>query len=222
MATKAQLAALAKARAARKKKAAAKLPPAKKAAKRRATRRQKNTVPGYYPNPVSDQYVVTTIMAGETYYLETWRKDGALMDTNINSALRFTKKGADAMARALEDVHTGTKATVKKLNATPKKNPVPPSSVARQLKEAGNLFQEFTGHEADYYDTVPHDPVKVGLKVGTVDAILYTTVRDGITEHYKHDFRKSSRPTLVASHNGKALALVGGKYRFTDRGIVDI
>lgn len=92
MATKAQLAALAKARAARKKKAAAKLPPAKKAAKRRATRRQKNTVPGYYPNPVSDQYVVTTIMAGETYYLETWRKDGALMDTNINSALRFTKK----------------------------------------------------------------------------------------------------------------------------------
>ena len=36
---------------------------------------------------------------------------------------------------------------------------------------------------------------EVALQVGKVDAIMYTTVRDGVTEHYKHDFKDSSRPT---------------------------
>lgn len=212
MATPKQLAALKKARAAKKKAPVKKKAPAKRkvAAKKKA--------------PVSKtiKYHVTVNAGGEIYYLVDWTKRGALMDTEKSRAKTFDAAGANALASAIENVHPGTNAIVKKLNATPKKNPVPPSSVARQIKEAGALFQEFTGHDADYYDTVPYEPVKVGLKVGTVDAILYTTVRDGIMEHYKHDFRKSSRPTLVASHNGKALALVGGKYRFTDRGIVDI
>lgn len=62
---------------------------------------------------------------------------------------------------------------------------------------------------------------EVAFKVGTVDAILYTTVRDGVTEHYKHDFKKSSRPTLISNYDGKSIAVVGGRYKFTDRGIVD-
>lgn len=51
--------------------------------------------------------------------------------------------------------------------------------------------------------------------------MLYTTVRDGKKERYIHNFKKSARPNLVASHDGAKIALIGGNYRFTDRGIVD-
>ena len=61
----------------------------------------------------------------------------------------------------------------------------------------------------------------VGLTIGKCDGILYTTVRDGETEAYIHRFKKSARPTLAASHDGESLSLIGGKFDFTERGIVD-
>lgn len=63
--------------------------------------------------------------------------------------------------------------------------------------------------------------IDVGLKVGHCDGILYTTVRDGKTEKYIHKFKRSSRPLLAASFDGKSLVLIGGSYQFTERGIVD-
>lgn len=210
-ATKAQLAALKKGRETRARNAAKK----KKApVKRKVAAKRKTT-------PQNDDYVVYTTFGGEEYYLADWGKNGAVMDSIKSKAKKFNRIGATTLAKAVEAVHAGTKASVKKLNATRARNPVPPSSVAKSLEQAGHLYREFTGHDATHYDEIPVTPMRVGLKVGSVDAILYTTVRDGITEHYIHEFKRSSRPTLVASHDGRALALVGGRYRFTDRGIVD-
>lgn len=62
---------------------------------------------------------------------------------------------------------------------------------------------------------------EVAFKVGDVDAILYTTKRDGKTEHYIHEFKKSSRPTLISEYDGSKIAVVGGRYRFTEAGIID-
>jgi len=62
---------------------------------------------------------------------------------------------------------------------------------------------------------------KTGLVVGDLDGVLYTTVRDGKTEHYQHDFKKGSRPLLAASSDGKSLHILGGEYEFTERGIED-
>jgi len=62
---------------------------------------------------------------------------------------------------------------------------------------------------------------KVGLEIGALDGVDYTTVRDGKTEKYRHTFKKSSRPTLVASHDGQSLHVLGGEYEFTERGIED-
>jgi hypothetical protein len=62
---------------------------------------------------------------------------------------------------------------------------------------------------------------KAGAKIGLCDGLMYETVRDGKVEHYIHKFKKSARPTLVASSNGKQLLLIGGKFAFTERGIVD-
>jgi hypothetical protein len=57
--------------------------------------------------------------------------------------------------------------------------------------------------------------------VGELDGVLYTTVRDGVTEKYIHKFRKKSRPLLATSHDGKSLHILGGEYEFTERGIED-
>jgi len=75
--------------------------------------------------------------------------------------------------------------------------------------------------EPEFIDKVKITPVDVGLKIGKCDGVLYTTVRDGVTEKYIHEFKKAARPVLVASFDGKQLLLIGGSFDFTDRGIVD-
>ena len=67
-----------------------------------------------------------------------------------------------------------------------------------------------------------HEPIETGFKVGMVDGIAYTTRRDGKIEHYYHEFKRSSRPTLVSAYDGEKIGIFGGKYQFTNRGIEDI
>jgi hypothetical protein len=89
------------------------------------------------------------------------------------------------------------------------------------MKEAIERYKEFTGMEPEFYDAWQVNHPEVGFVVGTLDAVLYTTVRDGITESYQHKFKKNSQPLLCSTHDGKQLVIVGGRYRFTNRGIVD-
>ena len=110
------------------------------------------------------------------------------------------------------------------------KNPVPPSSKAGvvsfadrdAISKAADLYERFSGHDAEIVGKVRVNPMpKVGVAVGEVDGILYTTVRDGVLERYIHKFRKADKPLFVVSPDGKSLHLVGGNYTFTERGIVD-
>jgi hypothetical protein len=102
-----------------------------------------------------------------------------------------------------------------------KKNPVPPSRKV-QLRDAGQLYSDFTGHEAEVIDELdkPEYP-DVLLCVGDIDFIGYTTVRDGVTEKYIHKFKKNCRPLFTVSPDGTQIFLLGGSYDFTERGIVD-
>lgn len=105
--------------------------------------------------------------------------------------------------------------------ASRKKNPVPPSRKVQE-RNAADLYERFTGHEAD--ESIMIDkPVlpDVMLVVGDIDGILYTTVRDGKTEKYIHKFKKNCRPLFTVSHDGKQLFMLGGAYDFTELGIVD-
>lgn len=108
-------------------------------------------------------------------------------------------------------------------------NPVPPSSRAgmtkatrNQIDRAADLYERFTGHDALELGRVkvPAMPA-VGVAIGEVDGILYSTIRDGVLEKYIHRFRKSDRPLFVVAPDGKVLYLLGGNYNFTERGIVD-
>ncbi len=99
-------------------------------------------------------------------------------------------------------------------------NPVPQSKHV-QIKDALRLFAEFSGHKGELFSTEKPSVPDVCMVVGLCDGIMYETVRDGKTEKYLHQFKASSRPLLLASHDGKQLILLGGAYDFTERGIVD-
>lgn len=100
------------------------------------------------------------------------------------------------------------------------RNPVP--ATRGQVRQAQDLFKEFRGDDAEHLTRMKLRNPKTGLVIGELDGVLYTTIRDGKTEKYIHEFkRKKSRPLLVASFDGKSLHLVGGQYEFTNAGIED-
>lgn len=98
-----------------------------------------------------------------------------------------------------------------------KRNPSRRSAVA----EAAQRFEDFTGHAAGKELRARVPAIKVGLAVGKLAGVLYVAKRDGKTDRFFHRFKSSSQPLLIANHDGSALGIVGGRYRFTDRGIVD-
>ena len=112
-------------------------------------------------------------------------------------------------------------AITKKVSRTGRrrKNPVP--ATQGQLDAAHDLFKEFRGDNPEALEKVRMKAPKVVLAIGQLDAVDYTTTRDGKVERYRHKFRKSSRPTLAASHDGESLHVLGGEYEFTERGIED-
>jgi hypothetical protein len=90
------------------------------------------------------------------------------------------------------------------------------------ISRAADLYERFSGHDAEEIGRVQVRPLpRVGVAVGEVDGILYTTTRDGRTEKYIHKFRMRDKPLFVVAPDGKGLFLVGGRYTFTERGIVD-
>lgn len=93
---------------------------------------------------------------------------------------------------------------------------------ARQINQAAKLYTEFRGEEPAYIDRVSLSVSPVMLLIGECDGILYTTRRDGKVESYVHRFKQNARPLLTASNTGKQLYLIGGRYRFTDAGIIDL
>jgi hypothetical protein len=89
------------------------------------------------------------------------------------------------------------------------------------VAEASQRLKDFSGHYPADVVRVSEKPFKAGLVIGTLDGVPYTTIRDGKTESYVHEFRENARPLLVASSDGRSLRVVGGRFQFTEAGIVD-
>lgn len=114
-----------------------------------------------------------------------------------------------------------------------KSNPVPASSRLRakatlrdnereQYERAARLYADFSGHEPGPLARIPAPKApRVALLVGHCDGVLYSTVRDSRKERYIHEFASKDRPLFAVSPDGKMLMLIGGNFKFTDRGIVD-
>lgn len=91
----------------------------------------------------------------------------------------------------------------------------------QKIRKAEKLYEDFHLDGPDSWNEYSDVGFEVGAEVGVCDGILYTTVRNGKTESYIHEFSEVGSPTLIASFDGKKLALVGGDFKFTERGIVD-
>lgn len=95
------------------------------------------------------------------------------------------------------------------------------------MREAAELFESFTGIEADSVEKVQLPQIKVGVLIGEIEQIAYNTVRrhkrgEKPRKHrYRHTFKPSARPLFAASHDGKVLLILGNGFEFTDRGITD-
>lgn len=90
------------------------------------------------------------------------------------------------------------------------------------VARAESLTERFTGHNPRHMGMieVPELPEVVAV-IGSLDGVLYTTVRDGKVEKYVHEFAMQDAPLLAVSPDGRQLIIVGGRYRFTELGIVD-
>lgn len=99
-----------------------------------------------------------------------------------------------------------------------KTNPAPKNT---KIAAASRLLEDFSGHVPHKVKSVRLPVDSVGLAIGPVLAVAYETTRDGKREKYLHEFRRNARPLLAASSDGRSLYLLGGAYRFTERGIVD-
>jgi len=132
------------------------------------------------------------------------------------------------MPELLKKKHVSKNVRAKKTTKS-KKNPVPASSragasrrVSDLVDQASDLYERFSGHDPEAIGriNIPKIP-RVGVAIGEVDGILYSTIRDGKFEKYIHKFHKKDRPMFIVSPDGKQLFLIGGNYTFTERGIVD-
>lgn len=107
---------------------------------------------------------------------------------------------------------------------------VPPSSRAGKrnprgtdVQKAADLYERFTGHRAEPLGLVDMPPTPTAaMVIGECDGVLYTTVRDGKTERYIHEFAHGDKPLLCVTPDGRQMLFVGGRYVFTERGIVDL
>lgn len=91
----------------------------------------------------------------------------------------------------------------------------------KDVEKAADLFVQFRGENPRWIETVKLRVPPVMLLIGECDGVLYTTRREGHIESYIHQFAKKSRPLLCSDAAGNQLFLVGGRYNFTDAGIVD-
>lgn len=111
-----------------------------------------------------------------------------------------------------------------------RRNPVPSSSYLNKIDHAKDLYERFSGDQGEVFARVRAKDVPgvltdkknhVLIVVGYLDGVMYDTVRDGRAEKYVHHFGSNARPLLATSHDGRTLHIVGGRFRFTERGIVD-
>lgn len=134
-------------------------------------------------------------------------------------------KGTLFIEKLREPNMTVLKKNPRKLAKRYKKNPSGyRSSVdayARELDEADERLAGFSGRTGKTVLKMHAPQIRAGLVIGKMLGVMYSTTRDGVRENYCHEFAKKSQPLLIASHDGKQIGIVGGRYQFTDAGIED-
>jgi hypothetical protein len=85
---------------------------------------------------------------------------------------------------------------------------------------AQRLFRKFFGRDPEddeIGDVATREP-ETCIVIGELDGIIYRI--ESSKEPMIHRFKKTSRPLLLVSSDGKQIYILKGGYRFTERGFV--
>lgn len=92
----------------------------------------------------------------------------------------------------------------------------------KAVRAAVALFMGFREKKPKRVKVVQVDIPEAVAVIGHVTEICYRTTHGDETVYYRHPFQEGSRPLLCSSPDGRQLLLLGGRYEFGERGIVDI
>lgn len=88
-------------------------------------------------------------------------------------------------------------------------------------RAAARLYRQFREAPARRAKRVRIDVPDAVAVMGQVLLIAYETTHDGQVQLYAHEFAPGSRPLFCAGARRNQAFLIGGRYRVTERGIVD-
>lgn len=91
----------------------------------------------------------------------------------------------------------------------------------RQLSQAARLFKGFREKDVAQVRSRKIRIPDVAVGIGQFHAVEYFTAHGKKRKLYRHEFAPRSRPEFLVSGDGRQLLIVGGRFRFTARGIVD-
>ncbi len=95
-------------------------------------------------------------------------------------------------------------------------------SLRKAIAAAVTLYESFREAKPRSIGTYKMPVPRAVAVIGYVEGIDYRTTHKGKLTLYHHDFVPGSRPLLCASADGRQLLLLGGRFQFTERGIVDL
>jgi hypothetical protein len=90
-----------------------------------------------------------------------------------------------------------------------------------EMSRAAKLYESFRERPPKRVNRIGFAPPRIVVDIGHVEFIGYRTTHGKKLTLYRHDFAPGSRPLLCVSPDGRQLMLIGGRYKFTERGIVD-
>lgn len=96
------------------------------------------------------------------------------------------------------------------------------SKLRKEVTRATRLYKSFRERSPKRARVIYKKIPRVLVVIGHVDAILYRTTHNGVLHKYEHPFRAGSKPLLCTGTRDNQLYLIGGRYRFTGRGTVDL
>jgi hypothetical protein len=89
------------------------------------------------------------------------------------------------------------------------------------IRSSAALYKGFREEPPQRAKRVSYKVPRAVAVMGQVEFIGYMTTHAGKTHLYVHQFAQGSRPIFAAGKGRNQAYLVGGRYRVTDRGIVD-
>jgi len=92
----------------------------------------------------------------------------------------------------------------------------------RAMQRAAKLFRGFRLRNPREVEGVDLELPRAVIVMGELRAVEYDMPRGSRKVFYRHEFARDSRPELAAGPDRCQLVLIGGNYRVTHRGIVDL